>query len=348
MAERAITPATVPQTYAELRRGVEAVVFAGRKRIDEAWLLTFHETGQLISEHLRVNENRADYGAKVFNRLAEDLGISKRSLYECVQFFRYFPIVRKYAQLNRSHFQLLCQVSDAKEREALAEQTVKNEWTVDELRPRVRAINAVALAPSRGDSGDDAVAAAKGDLLVPKRGTPGVYRVAKIDSALVVDLGFASYFDLTDEQAKEVKEGNLVKLSASGQVTAADDATKADLFTYNVELIKVVDGDTLWIKIYLRPRQWMKHKLRLRGLDAPEMSTPEGRAAKRFVEALIAKTTAIVINTTKPDKYDRYLADVFLTTDSGEIFLNNALLENGQAVRKDAWEFGDWEPDLMK
>jgi endonuclease YncB( thermonuclease family) len=78
------------------------------------------------------------------------------------------------------------------------------------------------------------------------------------------------------------------------------------------------------------------------------MSTPEGRAAKRFVEALIAKTTAIVINTTKPDKYDRYLADVFLTTDSGEIFLNNALLENGQAVRKDAWEFGDWEPDLMK
>ena len=25
-----------------------------------------------------------------------------------------------------------------------------------------------------------------------------------------------------------------------------------------------------------------------------------------------------------------------------EIFLNNALLENGHAVRKDAWEFGDW------
>ena len=53
---------------------------------------------------------------------------------------------------------------------------------------------------------------------------------------------------------------------------------------------------------------------------------------------------------------DRYLADVFLATESpstgsgpaGEIFLNNHLLENGQAVRKDKWEFGDWEPDLMK
>ncbi|MSU25616.1 MAG: hypothetical protein EXS32_17565 [Opitutus sp.] len=44
-------------------------------------------------------------------------------------------------------------------------------------------------------------------------------------------------------------------------------------------------------------------------------------------------------------------ADVFMQQESGdpghtpgpeEIFLNNALLENGHAVRKDAWEFGDW------
>ena len=55
----------------------------------------------------------------------------------------------------------------------------------------------------------------------------------------------------------------------------------------------------------------------------------------------------MTINTTKPDKYDRYLADVFLTTEAGEVYLNNALLDNGQAVRKDAWEFGDWEPELV-
>ena len=132
------------------------------------------------------------------------------------------------------------------------------------------------------------------------------------------------------------------------RVSVAPDATKADLFNYRVELIKVVDGDTFWVKIYLRPRQWLKQKLRLRGLDCPEMKTPEGKMAKRFVDSLVGKTTAVTINTTKPDKYDRYLADVFLTTDSGEMFLNNTLLENGQAVRKDKWEFGDWEPELMK
>lgn len=39
--------------------------------------------------------------------------------------------------------------------------------------------------------------------------------------------------------------------------------------------------------------------------------------------------------------------DVDLALDAkrleDEISLNNALLENGQAVRKDAWEFGDWD-----
>jgi endonuclease YncB( thermonuclease family) len=61
------------------------------------------------------------------------------------------------------------------------------------------------------------------------------------------------------------------------------------------------------------------------------------------VEALLARTKAVTIRTTKPDKYDRYLADIFLALDDGtETYLNNALLSSGQAVLKRAWEFGDW------
>ena len=55
----------------------------------------------------------------------------------------------------------------------------------------------------------------------------------------------------------------------------------------------------------------------------------------------------MTVSTTKPDKYDRYLADGFVPVEKGEsVFLNSALLENGHAVRKDAWEFGDWEKRL--
>ena len=90
-------------------------------------------------------------------------------------------------------------------------------------------------------------------------------------------------------------------------------------------------------------RRLQTQKLRLRGLDCPEMSTREGKAAKGFVETLFSESVGdLVINTTKPDKYDRYLADVFVKTKSGDpVYLNNLLLSNGHAVRKDASDFGE-------
>ena len=138
------------------------------------------------------------------------------------------------------------------------------------------------------------------------------------------------------------------------------DATKADLYTYSATLLRVIDGDTIVVMLELAPEVWVEQKLRLRDLDCPEMKTPEGKVAKRFTEAALADATS------KPDKYDRYLADVFLGEDvaglvepgpgsatpatarSDDLFLNNALLENGHAVHKTAWEFGDWEPELVK
>jgi len=90
------------------------------------------------------------------------------------------------------------------------------------------------------------------------------------------------------------------------------------------------------MEIYLKAKKWLKEKLRLRGLDVPELDTAEGKAARRFVEELIGESVAVTITTTKPDKWDRYLSDVFLETKSGhELFLNNLLLENGHAMRKD-------------
>ena len=265
---------------------------------------------------------------------------------------REYPILPHGAELGWSHYRLLLEVANKAERKALESAARKNHWTGPELELRVREANAINVTPTAAGNGGATPTTHK--PLVPQRGTPGICKVIADGDRVVVDLGFACYLDLPDDT--EFKPGALVSLDAAGRVAAAPDATKADLFNYRVEIIKVVDGDTLWVKIHLRPRQWLKQKLRLRGLDCPEMNTPEGKAAKRFVDALVAKTTAVTINTTKPDKYDRYLADVFLvgaTDQSSEasakedIFLNNALLENGQAVRKDEWEFGDWEPELV-
>lgn len=360
MPARSSSVSSVPRTYAELRRGVEEVVFAGRARIEAAWLRTYHETGRLIHEHLLLNRDRADYGTKIFNRLATDTGISKRVLYECVQLVRCFPIVRTSAQLTRSHYILLCQVSDEKQRAQLTEHAIKHDWTVHELTSRVRAVNA-AIGPE--DAGADSSASpAPGPairLLTPKRGTPGLHLVTERGGELAIDRGFKLYHPLSADQARRYAKGDIVRLADDGSVQRSSTSTKADLFTYAASVRRIVDGDTLVIAIRVAVGVWLEEKLRLRDLDCPEMSMSEGRAAKRFTEGCVPPGTAVVVSTTKPDKYDRYLADVFVdpstgattepenNTDSpgvtGAVYLNNALLESGHAVRKSGWEPADWE-----
>jgi endonuclease YncB( thermonuclease family) len=103
----------------------------------------------------------------------------------------------------------------------------------------------------------------------------------------------------------------------------------------------------------------------LRGIDCPELDTAEGRAAKRFVEGLVRDATSITVTTTKPDKWDRYLCDLFLgfavnalshavgegrgegarrvRGKAEDLFMNNLLLENGHARRHDKITPADWE-----
>ena len=59
---------------------------------------------------------------------------------------------------------------------------------------------------------------------------------------------------------------------------------------------------------------------------------------------LLISRARLTITTTKPDKWDRYLSDVFLMTAEGEeIFLNNRLLETGHARFYEAVSLDDWE-----
>ena len=71
----------------------------------------------------------------------------------------------------------------------------------------------------------------------------------------------------------------------------------------------------------------MRQKLRLRGIDSPELNTPEGQKAKKFAETRLNFAAAVIITTTKPDKYDRYLSDVWIDG----VNLNKLLLEQGLA-----------------
>ena len=82
-------------------------------------------------------------------------------------------------------------------------------------------------------------------------------------------------------------------------------------------------------------------RLRLRGIDTPELGTLAGQAAKAFVEETLSTVTFVIITTFRTDLHGRYLADLrYLPGESDTqvvcrkgIYLNRQLLQEHLARR---------------
>lgn len=100
------------------------------------------------------------------------------------------------------------------------------------------------------------------------------------------------------------------------------------MFTYKALVTRVVDGDTIDVSIDLGFDIWHTTRLRLNGIDTPEMNTQAGKDVKAWLAAAIEQRV-VTITTYKPDKYGRYLADVFDVTG---VNLNLAMIDSGMAL----------------
>jgi len=133
------------------------------------------------------------------------------------------------------------------------------------------------------------------------------------------------------------KEGK-TKKKGRGQV-ALKRPTQG-LHTYVALVEKVVDGDTLVVRIDLGFDVWKTHRIRLRGIDAEPPNTHKGKKATEFVQKVLAKTDFIVIKTYQVDMYYRYVADIFYhsTIQRKEgvfekgFFLNDELVQKNHAT----------------
>ena len=111
------------------------------------------------------------------------------------------------------------------------------------------------------------------------------------------------------------------------------------LYVYSAAIEKIIDGDTLMLNIDLGFDVWKRQRIRLRGIDTAELGTPEGNAAKAYVEERLRGVIRVVIQTVKMDIYGRYVCDLFYLrgeTDKEKIiregtFLNQELLDHGLA-----------------
>ena len=115
------------------------------------------------------------------------------------------------------------------------------------------------------------------------------------------------------------------------------------MYTYNIELLRVVDGDTIDAKIDLGFDVSVKKRVRFLGVNAPESRTRDleekarGLAAKDRVKQLLEGTKTIQLKSHGVGKYGRCLGELHIDVVDGQQKMtlesvNELLIKEGHAV----------------
>lgn len=112
------------------------------------------------------------------------------------------------------------------------------------------------------------------------------------------------------------------------------------MFQYEARIIRVVDGDTLWLDVDLGFRVHLQIDVRLAGINTPDTlnygATGINDPARDYVAEAVPVGSICVVEITKPEKYGRWLARVLF--QPGEVNRSNILANprvlNDELVRK--------------
>jgi len=115
------------------------------------------------------------------------------------------------------------------------------------------------------------------------------------------------------------------------------------MYTYKIELLRVVDGDTIDAKIDLGFDVSIKKRVRFLGVDTPESRTRDleekarGLAAKDRVKQLLEGAKTIQLTSHGVGKYGRCLGELHIDMVDGQEKLtlesvNELLIKEGHAV----------------
>jgi len=110
------------------------------------------------------------------------------------------------------------------------------------------------------------------------------------------------------------------------------------MFYYKVEVLKIVDGDTIDVRIDLGFNVWHKCRVRLMGINAPESRTSDkaekvrGLAAKEWLKDILESAQSdIEMQSHGVGKYGRVLGTLFINN----VDINAMMVKEGHAVEYD-------------
>jgi micrococcal nuclease len=108
------------------------------------------------------------------------------------------------------------------------------------------------------------------------------------------------------------------------------------MYQYKIKKItRIVDGDTVDLDIDLGFNITISHRIRLKGINAPETKTlnleekNKGIQARLWLEKELSKLGEWIIETTKEDKYGRMLGTLYLVGEP--VTVNERMLTEGIA-----------------
>lgn len=104
----------------------------------------------------------------------------------------------------------------------------------------------------------------------------------------------------------------------------------SDLWVFPAQIIYVVDGDTVDLKVDHGKKIFSEDRYRLLFCDTPERGQPGYWEAKKYLQSFQAKELLVI--TTKPDKYGRWLCELYDTMDLSES-INKKIIRKKLGVR---------------
>jgi micrococcal nuclease len=105
------------------------------------------------------------------------------------------------------------------------------------------------------------------------------------------------------------------------------------MYTYPAKIIRVYDGDTVIAIVDLGFHTKKEIKIRLAGIDTPELrkeERPQGIVSKeRMSELILNKDVVLKTYKDKQEKYGRWLGEIFLP--DSKVSVNQIMINEGLA-----------------
>ncbi|NJI00057.1 nuclease [Staphylococcus hyicus] len=109
-----------------------------------------------------------------------------------------------------------------------------------------------------------------------------------------------------------------------------------NLYIFKAKVLRVIDGDTLEMRIDLGFHTHTVRKVRLLGVDTPERGKPGYNEAKAFTTQVVLDND-VYVQTYQSDVFGRYLADVWYRVGDDEYRLSHELTVRGFIKEGSKW-----------